>query len=376
MTPVRAAVWVGAAAAVAGTLHALANRRHLRHLSPEPTSHVARPVSVLVPARDEADTIATIVADLLAQQGVPELEIVILDDDSADGTPQIATAAAAGDPRVRVIRGTEAPPPGWLGKPHACHRLAQQAHGQVLVFVDADVRLHPRAVAAAVADLDVTGSALISAWPRQLAATPLAEMLQPLQQWSWLTTLPLRVAANSARETMAAANGQFLVFDRAGYERIGGHAAVADQVLEDIGLARAIKRADLRADVVDAAAVATCLMYRTDRDLVAGYSKSLWAAFGGPVRSVAATAGLALLTVIPPGYAVLGSDATTRVVGAVGYLATTVGRLVTARATGDPPSAWAATHPAGVTALALLTARSVSQHHRGTLRWRGRPVTA
>lgn len=376
MRPVRAAVWMSTAAAVIGTVHAVANSRHLRHLTPDQTlgRQVDKAVSVLVPARDEARTIAALVGDLLAQQAVPDLEIVILDDDSGDDTERVAIHAARGDGRVRVIRETTAPPPGWLGKPHACQRLADRARGEVLVFVDADVRLHPSAVATAVTDLIDTRSALVSAWPRQLSVTALAALLQPLQQWSWLTTLPLQVAADSRRESMAAANGQFLVFDRLGYERIGGHAVVADQVLEDIALARAIKRAGLRAEVVDASAVAQCLMYRTDAELVAGYTKSLWAAFGGPYRSVAATAALAGLYTIPLCYAVVGSDRSTRIAGVVGYTAATVGRLVTAHQTGEPASVWPATHPVAVAVLAGLTARSVQQHRLGLLRWRGRPV--
>ena len=374
MRALRAAVWASSAAAIAGAGHAAGNRRHLRHLSRAPVPGVTFPVSALVPARDEAATIAALVTDLVAQVGVPDLQIVVLDDDSTDETGRIALAAAGGDPRVEVVRQTEGPPPGWLGKPHACRSLAERARGEVLVFIDADVRLHPAAVAAAVADLDRTGSTMLSAWPRQLAATALADLLQPIQQWSWLTTLPLGVAARSRRATMAAANGQFLVFDRAGYEQIGGHATVADQVLEDISLARAVKRAGLRADLVDAAAVAECLMYRTDAELVDGYQKSLWSSFGGPLRSVAGTSLLAAGYLLPVGYAFFGRHRPTRVAGAIGYAGAVANRVITARATGDAPWPSSAAHPLAMAVVAGLTAASAARRRFGVLTWRGRPV--
>lgn len=376
MTPVRAMVWLASAAALAGTLHAAVNRRNLRHLSDPPRRRVDVPVSVLVPARDEAANVGAIVTDLIAQEGVADLEILILDDDSSDDTARIAQDSSHGDPRVQVTSARGNPPRGWLGKPHACSRLAQWARGDVLVFLDADVRLAPEAIARAVADLIASESSLVSAWPRQLATTPLARLLQPLQQWSWLTTIPLSVAADSDRDSLAAANGQFLVITRQGYDAIGGHGAVAGEVLEDIALARAVKRAGLRADIVDASPVAACLMYAADRDLVTGYTKSLWAAFGGPTRSVAATGVLAVLFTLPLGYALVGRHAPTRWVGLVGYAAGVAGRVISARSTGGPPWPSAAAHPAAVTALAVLTMRSAHLHRLGRLRWRGRPVDA
>ena len=368
----RRAVWGASLLAVAGAAHALVNSRSLRHLQPGP--HLPRPgrVSVLVPARDEEARIGDLLADLAAQRDVPDLEVLVLDDDSGDDTGVIVAAAAGRDTRVRLISSRQTPPPGWLGKPYACHRLAQSATGDTLVFLDADVRLAPDAIAAAVAELDTAD--LISAWPRQLAATHLARMLQPLQQWSWLTTLPLRRAAASHRESLAAANGQFLVFTRTGYQSCGGHAAVAGEVIEDVALARAVKRAGLRADIVDAAPVAECLMYDDDRALFAGYTKSLWRAFGGPTRGLALTALLAAGYLLPIGYAIWGRHPVTRLVGSVGYGAAVVNRVITARQTGSAALPAAAEHPVALVGLFVMTAVSVRRHRQGTLRWRGRPV--
>ncbi|MET0191085.1 MAG: glycosyltransferase family A protein, partial [Pseudonocardia sediminis] len=235
-----AAVDVGAVLAVAATAHQVVNLRALRTPSPRPPD-VGEPVSVLVPARDEAHRIGPTIRSLLAQSGVADLEILVLDDGSTDGTADVVRAAAAGDDRVRVHRGTP-PPGGWLGKPHACAQLAALARGRVLVLVDADVVLAPHAVAAAVALLRAPDRPLdlLCPWPRQLADGVAPRLLQPLQVWSWTSLLPLRRAERSHRPSFAAANGQFLLVDAAALGRAGGFGAVAGEVLDDIGLARAV----------------------------------------------------------------------------------------------------------------------------------------
>lgn len=368
----RTAVLVTSALAIAGAVHAATNRRHLPHLRPEsaPAGPSSR-VSVLIPARDEAATIDDCLASVRAQRGVADLEILVLDDRSGDATAARITEHARSDPRVHLLAGAGEPPAGWLGKPYACHQLALAATGAVLVFVDADVRLHPHAVATAVDQLGRSGADLLSAWPRQLATTPLAWLVQPLQQWSWLTTTPLHRATD--RPSLAVANGQFLVLTRAGYVRCGGHAAVAGEVLEDIALARQVRRSGGRSMVADASAVARCLMYADDAAVVEGYTKSLWRAFGGPARGVAVTTALAAVYLIPPTYAAIGRDPTLRSVAGLGYAAAVVNRVIAARATGGPVLS-APTHPLAMVALWSLTAVSGFRRRRGTLRWRGRAV--
>ena len=256
----------------------MANLRALRTPALEPAP-VAERVSVLVPLRDEASRVAACIGAIREQVQVPDLEILVLDDRSSDGTADTVRAAADGDPRVRVLPGTE-PLPGWLGKPNACRQLAEAATGSVLVFVDADVVLAPHAVAAAVELMRDAGLDLVCPYPRQLALTGGERLVQPLLQWSWLTTLPLRVAETSPRPSLAAANGQLLVVDTAVYTRAGGHAAVRAEVLDDVALLRAVKSVGGHGGVVDGTALATCRMYENWADLRDGYTKSLWSAFG------------------------------------------------------------------------------------------------
>lgn len=353
----------GTSLAVLGALHVLLNARLLRRAGPG-TRHADFPaVSVLVPARDEVESIADCVHALVGQPGAGE--VLVLDDCSADGTAERASAAGA-----RVVRGAPLPP-GWLGKPWACAQLVDAAdpRAAILVFVDADVRLAPGAVAAAVRLLETSGLDVICPFPRQDAQGWPERLAQPLLQWSWLTFLPLRIAERSARPSLTAACGQFVVVRRAALARAGGFAAIRGQVLDDLALVRAIKAAGGRGGVVDGSALAHCRMYRTWSEVRDGYGKSLWAAFGSPAGAAAVLAGLALTYVVPPLAALRRSR-----VGMIGYAAGVASRAVAARATGGRVWPDALAHPASIALAAYLTARSHVDHRRGRLRWKGRPV--
>ena len=260
-----------------------------------------RPVTVVLPVRDEEEQVGGCLAALLDQRGVDDLRVVVVDDGSTDGTAAVVRGGGA-------IRGSGwcragHPPPGWLGKPHACAvgvAAAAPADGGVLAFVDADVRLFPDALAGAVAMLERHGLDLVSPWPRPVAHGPAERLVQPLVPWLWATTLPVRLAERSHRPSLAAATGQFLVLTRRGYDRAGGHAAVRGEVLEDIALLRAVKRAGGRGGPIDGSRLASCRMYDGWPALRDGYAKSLWGAVGGsPVASAAAAAALTAIWVLP-----------------------------------------------------------------------------
>lgn len=342
-------VRVAAALSVAGAVHAVVNARLLHR----PVPGGVAGIPVLVPARDEASQIAGCVRAI-------DGDVVVLDDGSTDDTACIAARAGA-----VVVSGVD-PPPGWLGKPWACAQLVTASDAEILVFVDADVRLAAGAVAAAATAM---GDAdLASVFPRQ-HADGAARLVQPLLSWTWLTTLPLRLAERSARPSPTAACGQFLLVRREPLQRAGGFEAVRDDVLDDIALARAIKASGGRVRVIGGRDLATARMYGNWSEVRDGYGKSLWAAFGSPAGALAVVVGTVVVWVLPAAAALRGSR-----VGLVGYLAGVVSRVVAGRVAGDRvwPDAFA--HPVSVLAFGYLTLRSLRERRRGTLRWKGRPV--
>jgi hypothetical protein len=193
--------------------------------------------------------------------------------------------------------------------------------------------------------------------------------VQPLLQWSWLTTLPLRLAERSSRPSLTAASGQFVVVRRDALERAGGFAAVRTAVLDDIALVRAIKASGGRGGVVDGTALATCRMYEGWAQLREGYRKSLWAAFGSAPRASGVLGLLGLTYVLPPLAALRGSR-----VGALGYAAGVTSRLIAARRTGGRAFPDALAHPLSVGVFGYLTVTSLIARRRGELRWKGRPI--
>ncbi|QVT78331.1 4,4'-diaponeurosporenoate glycosyltransferase [Nocardioides aquaticus] len=370
MTPGRTAVRFGSALAVASLALTVDNLRRVR--TPDPTARPApEPVCVLLPVRDEERHVTGCVAALLAtlDRYPGPARLVVLDDGSTDGTGRLLADLAARDARVEVVPGSPLPA-GWLGKTWACHQLAQHAgDAAVLVFVDADVRLAPSALPATMALLRDAGLDLVCPYPRQQAEGVAERLVQPLLQWSWMSTLPLGLAETSPRPSLGAANGQLLAVDAGAYRRLGGHAAVRGDVLEDLALLRALKAVGGRGGVADGSAVATCRMYDGGRALREGYAKSLWTAFGSPAGGVAVVGLLVWAHVVPAVAALGGSRA-----GTVGYAAGVASRALVARRTGGRAGD-ALAHPVSVVALGLLVLDSLRGHRRGTLRWKGRLVS-
>jgi cellulose synthase/poly-beta-1,6-N-acetylglucosamine synthase-like glycosyltransferase len=315
-------------------------------------------VAVLLPVRDEAHRLTPCLRALLAQTGASELRILVLDDGSTDGTAELVRSTVDGDRRVTLITGAPLPA-GWLGKPHACQQLAAAAGAaEVLLFLDADVVLEPTAVAATVALLEDARVDLLCPYPKIIARTLGERLIQPLLQWSWLTLVPLRAMERSRNPALSAIGGQLFAIRRDAYFAAGGHAAVRDKVLEDVELARAVKRSGGRIALADGSRIARCRMYTSWNELVAGYSKSLWASPGVVFGAV-----LFLVLYLVPVFWWTWA-------GLAAYLLGVAGRVVSARRTGGRAFPDALAHPVSVVLFAWLVARSY--RHRRSTTWKGR----
>jgi GT2 family glycosyltransferase len=335
---------------------------------------ITEKVSILIPARNEEVTIRAAAESALAQIGLTNFEILILDDSSSDNTAHIVSELAEAHADVTLMRGTEDIPPGWLGKPFACHRLAQQASGSVLVFLDADVTLEPTAVAACVQLLREQNLALVAPYPRQIAESLVERLVQPLVVWSWAATLPLGIAEKSLRPSLSAANGQLMVMDSQAYVQCGGHESVRDIVLEDIALMRSLKASGSHCATVNGADIAQCRMYESTEQVIDGYTKSLWSAFGSPAGSVAVNSLLGFTYLVPPIALITGRNRSTRILGGIGLASGIASRALVAKKTNAKVWPDSLAQPASIAAFIGLNALSWYRHVRGTNTWKGRSL--
>jgi chlorobactene glucosyltransferase len=261
-------------------LVALSNWRALRRLGRTPFPRPSRwpRVSVLVPARNEEDNIGPCVRSLLAQ-AYPDFEVLVLDDESSDGTAEVLASLPDGQGRLRVMQG-ESLPDGWLGKHWACHQLAQAADGELLLFTDADTRHHPQALRDAVSALLAEEADLLSALAHQEVGSWAERLLVPLIPWALFSFLPLTLAHRWRWPVLSAAIGQYMLFRREAYGQIGGHAAVRRHAADDLALGRRVKACGLRLRLVDGGQRVSCRMYHDASEVYEGLSKNLLAAFG------------------------------------------------------------------------------------------------
>jgi chlorobactene glucosyltransferase len=351
-------------------LYRLVNRRpRLRDYEPLTTGPL---VSVIIPARNEARNIERCVRSVLATAYTP-IEVIVVDDGSTDGTAELVEPATGG--RLRLIRGVE-PPEGWVGKQWALIQGYRAARGDLLVFTDADTKHEPELIPRSVRGLEAERVDLFSVLPRQEMRSFWERLIQPH------VFLALEMGVESAKRMnrtrvpwRAIANGQFILTTRAAYEHVGTHGAdgVRGSVVDDILLAQAYARAGKDIFLAYGEEFMTTRMYRSLREIIAGWSKNL--ALGVPLMAppIAVWRALvpfvmwlpALFWIAPPVGWVLGSS------GA--ELATLVSLLtwILIYLVDRVPVWYALLYPLGSAVVALIMLRSAVRGRR-RVDWRGR----
>jgi hypothetical protein len=336
-------------------------------------------VSVLVPARNEAAAIGRCAEAVLASRGV-DLELVVLDDGSTDGTDRIVEALSRTDPRVRLVRGGPLPD-GWCGKQHACWQLAGVAAHDTWVFLDTDVSLAADAVARSVAFLDASGAALASGFPRQLTGSFLEWLLLPLIHFVLLGFLPVARSRQDGRPGLAAGCGQLFVTRRGDYAAAGGHAAIRASLHDGIKLPRAYRRAGMRTDIFDAADIASCRMYARSADVWHGLAKNATEGIGAPATILPFTVLLAGGQLLPPLLVAAGVASGWRGWPAGAIVAAVLGTMLAflprmlevVRFRQSLGSAFA--HPLGIAVFLAIQWYALARRLLGLkTSWRGRPL--
>jgi len=330
---------------------------------PKPVEQITSPITVLIPVRNEAENIAELIACLTNQSNLDSLEIIFIDDSSEDGTGKLLSDAKTAGAPIRIINAP-ALPSNWLGKPWALQQGYLVASGKFIVTLDADVRLAPTAIAQTVAMLGKRD--FISAYPKQIANTFAERLVQPLLQWSWMTTVPLRIAEKSSRTSLAVANGQFFLVRKEALDQIDGFKLISEQVLDDMKLARALIASGSHGGVADGSTLAQTHMYKNFNEIKAGYGKSLWSAFSNPLGATLAVAFI-FLTGIAPVLILLNGNP----IGLFTYELMVLTRLLSAKRSSGR-LLYSLLHP--ISSAILIYLIIYSWRMRGKVQWKGRTL--
>jgi glycosyltransferase involved in cell wall biosynthesis len=235
-------------------------------------------VSVLIPARNEESNIANLLSDLQTQD-YHNIEIIVFNDLSTDRTEEIVTNIAKTDTRIRLVN-SEGLPKGWLGKNYACHNLSQMGKGEYLLFLDADVRVKDGIIANSIALAEKHKTGLLSIFPKQKMASLGEYLTVPVMNYILLTLLPLVLVLKSKFPSMAAANGQFMLFESAKYLETLPHERFKNNKVEDIEIARYFKQNNIPVVCTLGDDTIECHMYNGFDEALNGFSKNVVNFFG------------------------------------------------------------------------------------------------
>ena len=233
-------------------------------------------VSVLIPARNEETKIGLSLAALVLQRYTP-MEILVLDDDSGDNTLEIIRSFEQRDHRIRVIQGKELPD-GWIGKNWACHQLFNEAKGDYILFMDADTILAPGAITASMHQSKGQSADLLTVMPKRMAGCIAEKLMYPFLDWFLFSWLPMRAAHGRKNSYLSASFGQFMLFKKESYNKIGGHYSIWNNPLDDFSLGRMVKRSGLKWLLFSGAGSVDVLAGKGNVDAFMSISRSLFPA--------------------------------------------------------------------------------------------------
>lgn len=323
-------------------------------------------VSILIPARDEETNITSLLQSI-ADQDYQNYEVIILDDGSTDRTYERCAAFAERHENFRVVKG-EPLPAGWLGKNYACYQLARQAKGEYLLFLDADEKVEPGLINSALHRMQQRRLALLSLFTNQEMRSTGEELVVPLMHYILLNLLPLQLVYLVKNPALAAASGQFMLFDAETYRINQWHEQVKNKVVEDVEIMRAVKSAKYNGEALLANGMISCRMYHSYSEGVKGFSKNFLAAFNYNI--FAFIIYLLLLTGGP--LLVLMTLNSNLIMFMYGLILLT--RIMISLAAGQKVVNNIILHPLQMLSLTFIGFLSVQQYLTKTTVWKGRKV--
>jgi len=363
--------------------------RALPHRS-KPVDELNLRVSILIPARNEEGVIERVVQSA-TMQSYPHLEVIVLNDRSDDSTPVILESLKAEFPEILEVHEGVERPAGWLGKPWACHQLSQYATGDILLFVDADTILESTLCERIVTEFLMNDSkGMVTVWPKQITISIMEKTIIPMIYYTLLGFLfseytrrdprwMPKFMVSRFRPMFAAACGQCIAISRGVYNTIGGHECVKSDVVEDVGVARAIRNLNIPVRMYHGVGSIACRMYSEDEQIYNGFRKNFLAGFGNNVLIFLFSAVMHLLVFVLP-YAmvlitVLSSQFLESQAWVIAVFIPIIQRIALARLMQWPM--WTAcTHVFGVMWFQLLGITVITDKLlKRSVEWKGRKVT-
>lgn len=288
----------------------LRNRIELTSLYHESSNKYQPKICICIPARNEEKSILTLLNSLEGQQWL-NYEVHVLDDQSSDHTFEIAESFQKKYLKQFFVHRGKDKPGGWLGKPWACHQLSQKCDGDIFLFLDADTELQPGSLKKISASFDHYNLAMLTVWPRQKMITFWEQTIIPVVYYTLLSLLPAVYAYRDPKwmppflrkkmgPKFAAACGQCLAFRREAYESIGGHASVKDKVIEDVELAKLIKKRGFVLRMFDGMGSVSCRMYQNEKEIFEGFRKNFLLGFKNSISAFVLMGFIHLIVFVLP----------------------------------------------------------------------------
>ena len=248
---------------------------------PKAIKHYKDKVSILIPARDEAENILQLLQSI-KEQDYSNYEVIVLDDGSKDATFNIVNDFSKENPQFKVVRGAELQK-NWLGKNFACHQLAEMANGKYFLFIDADEVIKRGLINSLIFRMETNELSLLSLFTNQQMITTGEKLTVPLMHFILLNLLPLRLVRLSKNPAFAAASGQCMFFNATNYRENNWHYRVKNQVVEDVEIIKQLKQEGFKVEALLANGLIYCRMYKNLGESVNGFSKNLLAGFGNNI---------------------------------------------------------------------------------------------
>lgn len=322
-------------------------------------------ISILVPLRNE-ESVVNQLCDCLNRLHYPNLEILLLNDQSTDRTLDLLNTQTFVHPTT-IVNGSELPH-GWLGKNWACHQLAMNAKGVYFVFMDADVMPNKELISAALQRIKKYDLDILSLFPTQEMITLGEKLIVPLMHLLLLHLLPLKLVRISKYSSLAAANGQFMMFRAEAYKRFPFHEAVKNNVLDDVNIMRLAKEKKQKVEVLLGGDLIKCRMYDGFKSAFRGFSKNLYAGFGHNIVGI-----ITYIFLLSAGWLLFFTTAPLHII-VIAILLIVIQRAAISLTAKQKVWENLILHPIQIALYAAIAVNSIYQYYNKSTTWKGRKV--